>query len=100
MERVPLDSSAVRSAGYDEASHTLELEFTSGRIYQFDSVPPSVYQWLLRTSHKGSYVNRMINPRYPYRDVTSGPAISSTEDEELLQKLRDSVRWLDRNRKR
>ena len=97
MERVPLESTAVRSAGYDGASSKLEIEFTSGRIYQFDNVPASVYQWLLRTSSKGSYVARMISPRYAYRDVTDAPPPSSDDDDDLLQRLADSVRWLDRS---
>jgi hypothetical protein len=97
MERIPLASSAVRSAGYDEASRTLEIEFTSGRVYQFDDVPESVYAWLLRTPSKGSYVTRMINPKFSYRDVTSPEPRTRTADpdEDLLQRLQDSVRWLD-----
>jgi len=95
MERVPLESTAVRSAGYDAASSTLELEFNSGRIYQFENVPISVYQWLLRTPNKGSYVARMINPRYAYRDITDAPPRLDS-DEELLRRLEDSVRWFER----
>jgi hypothetical protein len=97
MNRVPLESTAVRSAGYDEASFTLEIEFNSGRIYQYDNVPVSVFEWLVRTSNKGSYVARMINPRYAYRDVTVPPPPRSDAEDDLLRKLEDSVRWLDRS---
>ena len=70
MERVPLSSRVVRSAGYDSATEVLELEFTSGRIYQFQAVPRGTYEWLLRTPSKGAFVTRMINDRYEYREVT------------------------------
>jgi hypothetical protein len=88
MNRVPLTSSALRSAGYDPATHTLELEFTSGRIYRYQGVPQGTYDWLLRTPSKGSYVARMINDRYPYRDITAG---TSSEPQDLAQALRASL---------
>lgn len=94
MERTKLASTSVASAGYDAATSVLEIEFSSGRIYQFDGVPKGVFDWLLRTPSKGSYVSRMINDRYPYRDVT--PAASSGEAEvDLVQQLQDSLRRLE-----
>jgi hypothetical protein len=93
MERSPLESSSVASAGYDDVTLVLEIEFASGRIYQFDGVPRGVFDWLLRTPNKGSYVARMINNKYAYRDVTPRPETSG--DGDILEKLRESVRWLE-----
>lgn len=96
MERSPLTSSSVASAGYDDVTHVLEIEFSAGRIYQFEEVPRGVFEWLLRTPNKGSYVARMINNVYRYRDVT--PRAESAEgqdDDNLIERLRDSVRWLE-----
>jgi hypothetical protein len=96
MERSPLASSSVASAGYDEGTLVLEIEFTSGRIYQFEGVPRGVFDWLLRTPNKGSYVARMINNKYAYRDVTLGTeGEGEAESDDILEKLRDSVRWLE-----
>lgn len=92
MERVPLASRAVASACYDDASQTLELEFATGRVYRYDGVPRSVYEWLLRAPSKGTYVSRIINGRYPHRDVTSTPepaAASGDLEEALRASLRD-----------
>jgi hypothetical protein len=94
MERSPLDSSAVRSAGYDDANQVLELEFSNGRIYQFDAVPRGVYDWLLRTPNKGGYVNRMINGRYAHRDITRASQPPQPEPD-LAQILSESVRRLE-----
>jgi hypothetical protein len=58
MERVPLKSRAVVSAGYDSAARTLDIEFSSGRVYRFRDVPSTVYDWLLRVPNKGVYVTR------------------------------------------
>jgi KTSC domain len=92
MERSPLTSSSVASAGYDDATLVLEIEFTSGRIYQFEDVPRGVFDWLLRTPNKGSYVARMINNKFRYRDVTPR---ADTDEPDILGQLRDSVRWLE-----
>jgi hypothetical protein len=92
MERSPLTSSSVASAGYDEATLVLEIEFRSGRIYQFEDVPRGVFDWLLRTPNKGSYVARMINNKFRFRDVT--PRAAGSEPD-ILGQLRDSVRWLE-----
>ena len=92
MDRTRLESRAVLSAGYDEATQTLEIEFSSGKIYQFDAVPRPVFEWLLRTPSKGGYVTRMISPRYAYRDITPR---TGTLEEDLAERLRESVRWLE-----
>lgn len=89
MERSPLVSRAILSAGYDATSQTLELEFGSGRIYRFERVPRGVYEWLLRAPSKGGYVTRMINDRYPYRDVTPTKA---DDAQDLAETLRASLR--------
>ncbi len=69
MNRTPVDSSNIRSVGYDPASRTLEVEFHSGGIYQYSGVPESVYQGLLRAVSKGSYFHDHVKDRYPVRQV-------------------------------
>jgi hypothetical protein len=98
MERSPLASSSVASVGYDDATNVLEIEFKSGRIYQFEEVPRGVFDWLLRTPNKGSYVARMVNGKYRYRDVTAGagPDAGAAETEpDILTQLQNSVRLLE-----
>jgi hypothetical protein len=97
MERTPLASSAVASAGYDDATLVLEIEFTSGKIYQYEAVPRSVFDWLLRTPNKGSYVARMISDKYAYRDAT---APAPTEEHDLMKQLQESVRLLQEQKPR
>jgi hypothetical protein len=72
MQRTPLKSRAVISAGYDPEAELLELEFHNGRVYRYRNVPEGVYQFLLRTESKGGYVNRMIQDRYAFEEVTPG----------------------------
>jgi hypothetical protein len=80
---VLLKSHAVTSAGYDAETRTLEIEFSSGRVYRFSDVPASVYAWLLRVPNKGVYVTRSITGRYAYEDLTR-PGSDDTADLEAL----------------
>jgi len=80
MERVVVESSSLRSVGYDENARVLEVEFLSGRIYSYAGVPPETYDWLMRSKGKGGYFNRMIRDRYAMSDVTPGmPSLGNLE---------------------
>jgi hypothetical protein len=69
MRMRPLNSSAIPYAGYDEAARTLRLRYTSGRTYDYFSVPASVWGALLTAESVGEFVNHEIKPRYPYSEV-------------------------------
>lgn len=77
MQRSKLESRAITSAGYDPSTRLLEIEFSSGRVYEYADVPESVYDWLVRTSSKGAFVSRMINGRYTHRDISRPQPLSS-----------------------
>jgi len=66
MNRTPVTSSNIRSIGYDPQSSILEIEFTSGDIYQYFDVPESIYQGLLRAVSPGRFLNINV-VRYGYR---------------------------------
>ena len=65
MRRRPLDSGAIASAGYDADAAVLELEFTSGEIYRYYAVPPSVHRSLLSAESAGRYFRDHIREVYP-----------------------------------
>lgn len=66
MHRNHVDSSAISSVGYDERSSVLEVEFSSGAVYDYYNVPPRVYRDLLKAPSKGSFVSRRVRDRYPF----------------------------------
>ncbi|MCW3494549.1 KTSC domain-containing protein [Microbacterium sp. SSM24] len=65
MKRRPLASGAIASAGYDPALAVLELEFTSGEVYQYYAVPPSVHRALLQAESAGRFFRDSIRDVYP-----------------------------------
>lgn len=65
MRRQPLESGAIASAGYDADTAVLELEFTSGEVYRYYAVPPSVHRALREADSAGRYFREHIREVYP-----------------------------------
>ena len=66
MHRTYISSSAISSVGYDNRSSTLEVEFSSGAVYDYFDVPRKVYRDLLKAPSKGSFVSRRVRDRYAF----------------------------------
>ena len=66
MHRQTVSSSAISSVGYDERSAVLEVEFSSGAVYDYLQVPKQVYRALLKAPSKGSFVSRRVRDRYEF----------------------------------
>jgi len=66
MHRQTVSSSAISSVGYDERSAVLEVEFSSGAVYDYLQVPKKVYSALLKAPSKGSFVSRRLRDRYEF----------------------------------
>ena len=69
MKRIAVESSNLASVGYDEATKTLEIQFHSGGIYQYDDVEKEVYDELKNAESKGRYFMRQIRGAYSYGRV-------------------------------
>lgn len=66
MERFPIESEVLASVGYDASRRVLEVEFTSGRVYQYFGVPPREVQRLVDAQSRGAYFSRCVRDRYPF----------------------------------
>ena len=64
MDRTRVSSKNIRSIGYDEGSQTLEVEFTSGGIYDYAGVPKKLYQHFMAAPSKGSFFDSSIKDKY------------------------------------
>ncbi|HEU5271516.1 MAG TPA: KTSC domain-containing protein [Jatrophihabitans sp.] len=69
MRRVPVESSAIASVGYDRATSVLEIEFADGDVYQYFAVPRRVHSELLAAESMGRYFQTRIRERYSYQRV-------------------------------
>ena len=69
MIRDPVPSSNLASVGYDDATQTLEIEFSNGTIYQYYNVSPPLFEQLMQAPSKGQFLNVYIRNAYPYSRV-------------------------------
>ena len=70
MKREPVESTAIKSIGYNEDKKLLEVEILeTGRIYKYFDVPLEEYLDLLDAKSLGEYYNRVIKEKYAYREM-------------------------------
>lgn len=69
MKRQPVESSNIKSVGYDEQGKVLQIEFTSGAVYQYSDVPVHTYVELMNWPSKGMYFARHIRDRYKHEKI-------------------------------
>lgn len=70
MYRIQVNSTNIRSIGYDKLTAILEVEFTSGDVYQYFNVPEYLYQQFLNASSHGQFLNDNIRYNYRYQKVS------------------------------
>jgi KTSC domain len=59
-------SRQVKSFGYDKASQVLEIEFSSGGVYDYAAVPENVYQEFIKAESLGSFIANRIRGAFEY----------------------------------
>ena len=64
MQREPVQSSNIRSVGYDLDEQLLEIEFENGKIYQYFAVPADLYDRLMKAPSKGRILNAHIKDHF------------------------------------
>ena len=67
MYRTSVNSSNLRSVGYDSTHFILEIEFINGGLYQYSGVPKHHYNALMQAASHGEYFDTYIkHGPYPY----------------------------------
>jgi KTSC domain-containing protein len=69
MNRTTVASAGIAQVGYEEGSETLEIEFVSGKIFQFYNVPLTLFNQLMKSSQKEMYYESNILVRFPYTRI-------------------------------
>lgn len=69
---IPLRSSLVIEAGYDDEVRELTIRLAGKRhgVYMYFLVPRSVFRGLIESESPGRYFNQKIKGVYPYRSPT------------------------------
>ena len=75
MERKPVESSNIKSVGYDEVTKTLEIEFKGSGVYQYKGVPKEIYEGFSKAESIGKYFYAKVksNREYKFEKVVTLP---------------------------
>jgi hypothetical protein len=68
MEREPLSSTNIVSAGWEE--NIMEVEFANGATYQYQGVPEDVFIGLKHADSKGKFLASNVKNVFPYTRVS------------------------------
>jgi hypothetical protein len=69
MERKRVNSSRVRSVGYDEKGQMLEVELSNGQVYQYSKVSPEVYRGFMNAPNPSTFFDDKIAEEYSSKRV-------------------------------
>jgi hypothetical protein len=72
MERIPVSSSNIKSIGHDPHTNTLEVEFASGKLFQYEDVNVDEHAALLGAKSVGSHFANIIKPVKQVKVVDNG----------------------------
>ena len=65
MERKRVNSSKIRSVGYDPKSQVLEIEFSDCKIVQYRGVSPEVHRQFMAAPSPTSFFEDKIDESFP-----------------------------------
>lgn len=70
MKRELVDSTAIKSIGYNEDKQMLEVEILeTGKVYQYFEVPLEEYFDFMDAKSLGEYYNIVIKKKYNYKEL-------------------------------
>jgi hypothetical protein len=69
MQRKRVNSSKIRSVGYDEATRALEVEMSNGQVFQYSGVYPEVYRRFMAAPNPTSFFDDKIAEEYTAKRV-------------------------------
>lgn len=67
---VSISSSNLRGAKYDTSNENLLVEFNNGSIYEYSSVPWTVFTKFRMAESQGKYFNTEISKKYKYQKIS------------------------------
>ncbi|NIO40760.1 MAG: KTSC domain-containing protein [Burkholderiales bacterium] len=69
MDRRTVNSSKIRSVGYDERARVLEVEHSDGSVYQYSGVSQEVYRRMMSAPTMASFYQDRIEEEFARKRV-------------------------------
>jgi lysyl-tRNA synthetase class 2 len=65
-ERIAVESASLKGVNYNAETQALEVEFTTGGVYEYSNVPEKEYNLLMESGSKGRYFEAHIRNKYEF----------------------------------
>jgi len=69
MIEVSIKSTSLRAASYDTLKENLRVSFINGNIYEYKSVPSTMFTKFRLAKSQGKFFNQNISKSYNFRKV-------------------------------
>ena len=72
MERTQVESSQIRSIGFDACRSKMDVEFKPGSIYRYSNVSQEVFDTFMKSESKGRFFGQIIKSdpgKYPFKKI-------------------------------
>lgn len=70
IPRLPVDSKACASIGYDETRRVLSIAFNSGHIWHYREFTPEAFEAFAQAPSRGSWFAKYIRGQFPSEQMT------------------------------
>lgn len=71
MKRTLVESSTLKSVGYEEEKEVLEVEFRNGDVYRYEGVGVETHVGLMGAESVGRYFHAHVSRSFPYEKVVA-----------------------------
>jgi hypothetical protein len=68
-KRQAVQSTSLAGVGYSPELRVLELEFRTGEIYRYRTVPSTIHRELMAAESKGRFFSKSIRGKFPFTHV-------------------------------
>ncbi len=87
MRRLSIHRGGILSAGYDEKTRALEVEFDTHRVLRYEGVDSEVARRFLNSDRPLSHLRDEIEEEYPVREIDPAQAKKSAPEKKKSSNL-------------
>ena len=69
VEMIPVNSAVIKALGYNEESRVCRVEFSTGRVFDYENMAPDVYAQFSGAASIGRYWHANVKGQYSFREV-------------------------------
>ncbi len=91
IDRTPVESSQIKTVGYDPESGEMDIQFKPGSVYRYRNVEQKLFDDFMAAESKGKFFGQFIKPR---QDEFLFSKIRGTDKEEAkkAEEAQDAAR--------